>query len=86
MTMPEFWNILTGRRPSISITKVPMEGRWAALHTPDFFVIRETEAGWEEWKTEEDLRRLTERNPQSQLHSPRWPLGLSCWDRIRGAA
>ena len=33
------------------------------LHTPDFFVIRETEAGWEEWKTEEDLQRLSERNP-----------------------
>lgn len=33
------------------------------LHTPDFFVIREKDAGWEEWKTEEDLRRLSERNP-----------------------
>lgn len=32
------------------------------LHTPDYFVIRENEAGWEEWKTEEDLRRLSERN------------------------
>jgi hypothetical protein len=31
-------------------------------HTPDFFVVRETEAGWEEWKTEQDLEHLSERN------------------------
>jgi transposase InsO family protein len=37
--------------------------RMGVLHTPDFFVIREEEAGWEEWKTEEHLRRLSERNP-----------------------
>jgi transposase InsO family protein len=37
--------------------------RMGVLHTPDFFVIREKEAGWEEWKTEEDLRRLSARNP-----------------------
>ena len=41
----------------------PTGKRMGVLHTPDFFVIRETEAGWEEWKTEEDLRRLGERNP-----------------------
>ena len=33
------------------------------LHTPDFFVIRTTAAGWEEWKTEEELLRLAERSP-----------------------
>ena len=33
------------------------------VHTPDFFVIRDSEAGWEEWKTEEDLQRLSEHNP-----------------------
>ena len=37
--------------------------RMGVLHTPGFFVIRENEAGWEEWKTEEDLQRLSERNP-----------------------
>jgi len=36
--------------------------RMGVLHTPDFFVIRDREAGWEEWKTEEDLGRLSERN------------------------
>jgi putative transposase len=32
------------------------------LHTPDYFVIRRTEAGWEECKTEEELIRLAGRN------------------------
>src|ERR1700737_2644393 len=32
--------------------------RLGVLHTPDFFVIRTTSAGWEEWKTEEDLLQL----------------------------
>src|SRR5712691_6695269 len=33
------------------------------VHTPDFFVIRRTAAGWEEWKTEEELLRLAKRSP-----------------------
>ena len=33
------------------------------LHTPDYFVIRGTEAGWEECKTEEELIRLSECSP-----------------------
>jgi len=37
--------------------------RMGVLHTPDFFVIRCEEAGWEEWKTEEELRRLSAHNP-----------------------
>ena len=32
-------------------------------HTPDFFVLRKTEAAWEEWKTEEQLQRLSEKYP-----------------------
>ncbi|MCC2463896.1 Tn7 transposase TnsA N-terminal domain-containing protein, partial [Bacillus mobilis] len=31
--------------------------------TPDFFVIRENEAGWEEWKTEEELLKLSQQSP-----------------------
>lgn len=38
--------------------------RLSVRHTPDFFVIREDCAGWEECKTEEDLARLSERNPK----------------------
>lgn len=33
------------------------------MHTPDFFVIRRDAGGWEEWKTEEELIRLAEKNP-----------------------
>jgi len=65
-------------------------------HTPDFFVVRETEAGWEEWKTEQDLKRLSERNPNRYCtdDAGRWrcppgiayavPLGL--YYRVRSSA
>lgn len=36
----------------------------AHLYTADFFVLRKGEAGWEEWKTEEDLVRLSKQNPK----------------------
>lgn len=32
-------------------------------HTPDFFVLRSGEAGWEEWKTEAQLLLLSEKYP-----------------------
>jgi len=34
-----------------------------AWHTPDFFVIREDGAGWEEWKTEKELEQLSQQQP-----------------------
>jgi putative transposase len=34
------------------------------LYTPDFFVLREYSAGWEEWKPEDTLRELAEKNPE----------------------
>lgn len=36
--------------------------RMDVFHTPDFFVIKKQQAGWEEWKTEEELQRLGVRN------------------------
>ncbi len=36
--------------------------RLGVLHTADFFVIREAAAGWEEWKTQQDLLQLSEQN------------------------
>jgi transposase InsO family protein len=52
------------------------------LHTPDFFVIRKTGAGWEEWKTEEDLLRLAEHNPNRycSTNNGQWrcPPGEAC--------
>ena len=50
--------------PSIKLDYASATGkRIGVLHTPDFFVIRDRDAGWEEWKTEEELQRLAERNP-----------------------
>ena len=50
--------------PSIKLDYRSSDGkRLGVLHTPDFFVIRQRSAGWEECKTEEDLRRLAEHNP-----------------------
>lgn len=64
----------------------PTGKRMGVLHTPDFFVIRETEAGWEEWKTEEDLRRLGERNPNRYCagEGGRWwcPPGAAYAERL----
>lgn len=61
--------------------------RMGVLHTPDFFVIREAEAGWEEWKTEEDLQRLGERNPNrycAREGGGRWccPPGIAYAERL----
>jgi transposase InsO family protein len=47
--------------------------RMAVRHTPDFFVLRQDAAGWEEWKTEEDLHRLTQHNPN------RYQQDGDCW-------
>ena len=50
--------------PSIKLSYSSADGNnMAVLHTPDFFVIRDDAAGWEEWKTEEDLTRLAQHNP-----------------------
>lgn len=50
--------------PSIKIEYMSATGKHlGVLHTPDFFVIRETSAGWEECKTEEELGRLAEKSP-----------------------
>jgi len=50
--------------PSIKLDYCAADGkRLGVLHTPDFFVIRQNSAGWEECKTEEELRRLAEHNP-----------------------
>lgn len=47
--------------------------RLGVVHTPDFFVIREESAGWEECKTEDELARLAERSPNRyRRDGPRW--------------
>jgi putative transposase len=41
--------------------------RIAHFHTPDFFVLRNDSAGWEECKTEEDAVKLQEKSPNRYL-------------------
>src|ERR1041385_5588642 len=44
--------------PAIKLDYCSADGkRLGVMHTPDFFVIREDRAGWEECKTEEELTR-----------------------------
>jgi len=40
----------------------------APFHTPDFFVIRKDSAGWEEWKTEEQLIELASSSPNRYVY------------------
>ncbi|HYF78316.1 MAG TPA: TnsA endonuclease N-terminal domain-containing protein [Symbiobacteriaceae bacterium] len=35
----------------------------AVMSTPDFFVLRQDSAGWEEWKPEEELLKLSQKQP-----------------------
>lgn len=50
--------------PSIKLLYSSADGKnMGVLHTPDFLVVRDDAVGWEEWKTEEDLARLVEHNP-----------------------
>lgn len=48
--------------PSIKLRYVNRNGRnIGVMSTPDFFVIRKDSIAWEEWKTEEELVKLSER-------------------------
>jgi len=88
----EYWD----QPNSIKLDYVGAHGRHlGVLHTPDYFVIRRTEAGWEECKTEEELIRLSERNPNRYCRSDdRWfcPPGrayagrLGLYYRVRSSA
>lgn len=50
--------------PPIELDYLSAAGRRVGvLHTPDFFVIRCSGAGWEEWKTEDNLVALAEDKP-----------------------
>ena len=72
--------------PSIKLDYCSADGkRLGVLHTPDFFVIRTDSAGWEECKTEEELTRLSERNPNRYCRDDQvWicPPGRQYADRL----
>jgi putative transposase len=61
--------------PSLKLNYKSNSGRaLGVLHTPDYFVIRRSTAGWEECKTEEDLQKLCEHNPNRYQLNPE-----GCW-------
>lgn len=50
--------------PTIKLNYIAQSGRnIGVLHTPDFFVLRNNSAGWEECKTEEELLNLAIKMP-----------------------
>lgn len=50
--------------PSIKLNyKSKNERNVGVWHTPDFFVLRQEGAGWEEWKTVQELSKLTDKMP-----------------------
>lgn len=50
--------------PSIPLSYPAANGRdLSVMHTPDYFVVREDSAGWEECKTSEDLEKLAIKSP-----------------------
>ncbi len=56
--------------PQIKLDYQASNGRrLGVLHTPDFFVIRTNSAGWEECKTEQDLKKLAEKNPNRYFYT-----------------
>ena len=61
--IPERTRTIIDQPPAIKLGCESVTGkRMGVLYTPDFFVIRREEAGWEEWKTEEELHRLHAHN------------------------
>jgi transposase InsO family protein len=88
----EYWD----QPNSIKLDYLGAHGRHlGVLHTPDYFVIRRSEAGWEECKTEEELIRLSVRNPNRYCRGEdRWvcPPGrayagrLGLYYRVRSSA
>ncbi len=61
--------------PAIKLTYRAKNGQQVGiLHTPDYFVIRTDSLGWEEWKTEEELRQLMEKMPNRYVRGDdgRW--------------
>lgn len=57
--------------PPIKLVYRARHGRQLGIfHTPDFFVLRTTSIGWEEWKLETDLLRLADTSPGRYERDP----------------
>ncbi len=66
--------------PSIKLNyKSKNQRNVGVWHTPDFFVLRQEEAGWEEWKTDKKLKKLAVKMPHRYVkddsHQWRCPPG-----------
>ena len=54
--------------PSIKLNYKSKTGRNLGVwHTPDFFVLRQEQAGWEEWKTAKELKKLALKMPHRYI-------------------
>ena len=61
--------------PSIKLNyKSKNQRNVGVWHTPDFFVLRQKEAGWEEWKTDKELEKLAVKMPHRYIKddNDRW--------------
>ena len=61
--------------PAIKLSYESASGRQMGVrHTPDFFVIRQERAGWEEWKTTQELTQLAVKMPNryQQVEPNQW--------------
>lgn len=61
--------------PAIELYYMSKTGRAVrVLHTPDFFVLRPTKAGWEECKTEQELLQKSQDSPHrfGQTEQGQW--------------
>jgi len=61
--------------PAIKLGYEAKSGRQLGVwHTPDYFVLRTDGVGWEEWKTEAGLERLSETMPHRYIRDAdgRW--------------
>lgn len=70
-TVLEYWD----QPCQIELTYLARNGRLVHVqHTPDFFVLRPSRTGWEEWKPHEQLETLAEKMPQRYQRRPD-----GCW-------
>jgi putative transposase len=74
--------------PPIKLVYRARHGRQLGIfHTPDFFVLRTTGIGWEEWKLEQRRRAIFRLSAAARVlsarstHWPRLPGGSSGWRR-----
>jgi putative transposase len=74
--------------PAIKLIYQARNGRQVSVwHTPDYFVLRTDGIGWQEWKTDDGLERLSQTMPQRYCRDAvghwRCPPGEASRDRAQ---